>query len=71
MKQPKITANFIVADLLARWPQVIPVFMHHRMVCVDCPIAPFETLAEAAAAYDLDVEDFLQELERCIGQVGN
>lgn len=68
MDQPKLEANLIVADVLACWPQTIPVFMRHRMACVGCPIAPFETLAEVAAIYELDMNCFLNELEQVIDQ---
>ena len=62
MEQPKLTANLTVADVLACWPQTISVFMHLRMACVGCPIAPFETLTEVAAIYELDLNCFLDEL---------
>lgn len=68
MEQPKLEADLIVADVLARWPQTISVFMRHRMACVGCPIAPFETLAEVAAIYDLNLDCFLDELEQVIHQ---
>ncbi len=66
MEQSKLEADLIVADVLARWPQTIPVFIHHRMGCVGCPIASFETLAEVAAIYELDLNCFLDELEQVI-----
>jgi len=68
MEQPKLSADLIVADVLARWPQTISVFMCHRMACVGCPIAPFETLAEVAVIYELDVDCFLNELAQTINQ---
>jgi len=66
MKQPQLEANLTVAEVLARWPQTIPVFMRHRMACVGCAMAPFETLAEVAAIYDLDLKTLLSELEQVI-----
>ena len=68
MEQPKLTADLIVADVLASWPQTIPVFTHHRMGCVGCAMAPFETLAEVATIYKLDLSCFLNELEQIIDQ---
>jgi hybrid cluster-associated redox disulfide protein len=68
MEQPQLAAHLIVADVLARWPQTIPVFMRHRMACVGCSIAPFETLAEVAAIYELDLNCFLNELKQTIDQ---
>jgi hybrid cluster-associated redox disulfide protein len=68
MKQPQLEADLTVAEVLARWPQTISVFMGHRMACVGCAIAPFETLAEVAAIYDLELSHFLNELEQTIDQ---
>ena len=68
MEQPKLAADLIVANVLARWPQTISVFVSRRMACVGCAMAPFETLAEVAAIYDLDLDCFLDELEQSIEQ---
>jgi hybrid cluster-associated redox disulfide protein len=66
MEHPPLEASLTVAEILAQWPQVIPVFIHHRMACVGCVMAPFETLAEAAIIYHLDLDSFLRELRQTI-----
>jgi hybrid cluster-associated redox disulfide protein len=66
MKQSQLEASLTVEELLACWPQTIPVFIRHRMACVGCVMAPFETLAEVAAIYKLDLDSFLRELEQSI-----
>jgi hybrid cluster-associated redox disulfide protein len=68
MEQPQLKGSLTVAEVLVRWPQTISVFMHHRMACVGCAIAPFETLAEVANVYDLELYNFLGELEGIIKQ---
>jgi hybrid cluster-associated redox disulfide protein len=40
-----------VAEVMDRWPQTVPVFVRHRMVCVGCPIASFESLVEVTEIY--------------------
>ncbi len=62
----QITPNLMVADVLARWPEVIPVFIHHRLACVGCSMAPFETLGDAMRIYGLEAEPFLTQLEHAI-----
>ncbi len=57
-----------VADLLARWPQVIPVFLQHRMSCVGCSMAAFETLEDAARIYGIRYDVFSGELEKTIAE---
>ena len=62
----QITPHLMVADVLARWPEVIPVFIHHRMACVGCSMAAFETLGDAMSNYGLEAEPFLIQLEHAI-----
>jgi hybrid cluster-associated redox disulfide protein len=66
MEHPPLEANLTVAEVLAQWPQTIPVFIHYRMACVGCAMAPFESLAEVAIIYRLDLDSFLRELRRTI-----
>jgi hybrid cluster-associated redox disulfide protein len=68
MKQPQLEPGLTVAEVLTRWPQAIPVFLRHRMACIGCAITPFETLAEVATIYKLDLDCFLRELEQIIDQ---
>jgi hybrid cluster-associated redox disulfide protein len=66
MKQPQLEVTLTVAEVLARWPQTIPVFIHHQMACVGCAMARFETLAEVAKIYNLDLSRFINELEQAV-----
>jgi hybrid cluster-associated redox disulfide protein len=68
MEQSQLEPGLTVAEVLARWPETIPVFLHHRMACVGCAINPFETLAEVTKIYKLDLDCFLSELEQIIDQ---
>ncbi|OZB20458.1 MAG: hypothetical protein B7X55_00330 [Rhodobacterales bacterium 34-62-10] len=49
-------------DLMATWPETIPVFIRHRMLCVGCLVSPFHTVMDACAEYGLDVDRFTREL---------
>lgn len=65
MQRPHL-ANLTVSEVLSRWPQTIPVFLRHRMACIGCTMAPFETLADVAAIYGLQLPQFLGELQHTI-----
>jgi hybrid cluster-associated redox disulfide protein len=65
MEHP-VLIDLTVAEVLDRWPQTIPVFLHHRMACAGCVMAPFETLADVAAIYGLQLSRFLSELQQTI-----
>ena len=56
-----------LADLMTQWPQTIPVFVRHKMLCVGCLISPFHTVTDACEEYGLDEQVFLTELMRAAG----
>lgn len=67
----QLAPTLTVAEVLGRWPQVIPVFFRHHMLCVGCAMAPFETLADVVAIYGLDPGQFFSELEQTIAAEGS
>jgi hybrid cluster-associated redox disulfide protein len=56
-----------LADLMTEWPQTIPVFLRHGMLCVGCLVSPIHTVTDACAAYDLDEDHFVGELRQAAG----
>jgi hybrid cluster-associated redox disulfide protein len=55
-------ADMIVDDLIDQVPEVISTFVKHRMQCVGCPMARFETVAEVCQIYRLPLAAFLADL---------
>lgn len=58
--------DLTLAELFRRWPHVAPVFIDHGMICVGCLIAPFHTVIDAVAEYELSEETFREELRRAV-----
>lgn len=58
--------RWTIAEVFAQWPQAAVVFTRLRMACVGCPMAAFETPAEAARAYGLDPSAVLTALGRAV-----
>ena len=56
-----------LADLMTRWPETIPVFLRHKMLCVGCLISPFHTIVDACREHDLDEHSFVAELLETAG----
>lgn len=56
--------SLTVAQTLKNWPAVTQIFLKHRMACLGCCMASFDTLADAAHNYQLVPIEFEQELER-------
>ena len=57
-----------VEDVLTRWPQTADVFGRHNMACVGCPVAPFYTVVEVTAVYNLALAEFVEELKKAIAE---
>lgn len=49
-------------NLINEWPQTIPVFLLHKMLCVGCMVSRFHTVMDVCAAYGLDADEFYSEL---------
>ena len=65
-KTEQITPQIIMADLLNIWPETLPVLIKHRMNCMGCSMAPFDTLAEALNSHHVAPEPFMDDLDRAI-----
>ena len=61
-----IDLELTVAQLLAQYPECIPLFLRRRMLCVGCPMAPFDTLADAARNYQLETAAFITEVRSVV-----
>jgi hybrid cluster-associated redox disulfide protein len=59
--------NMLVSDVLAERPAAARVFVERRMACPGCAFAPFETVAEAAAAYGVNCQDLARSLAAATG----
>lgn len=64
--QDSIALHLTIAVILERWPEVIPVFLNHKMSCVGCSLADFMTLEDALEIYKLEKETFIERLTRAI-----
>jgi hybrid cluster-associated redox disulfide protein len=57
-----IHRDLTVQAVLDTWPTTRTVFMARRMACVGCDLAPFMTVAEAAASYGIPADDLERDL---------
>lgn len=58
----EITTDSNIDWVLDEYPTTVPVFLRWRMQCVGCPMARFESIAEACMIYQRPLERFLSEL---------
>lgn len=62
-----ITRETLVAAVLHDRPATLSVFLRRGMHCPGCRMAPFMTLAEAAASYGLETDELVAELRAAGG----
>ncbi len=65
-EQPEILPGLVVEDVLARWPETIPIFLKHGMACVGCDMSKFETIESAAGIYHIEVGELVEELKQAV-----
>ncbi len=62
---PSFKADARKLDLktfMDRWPQTIPVFIEHKVLCVGCAISPYQTIENACREHGLNEDVFRREL---------
>jgi len=55
-----------VAEVLESWPETVPVFQEYKTACVGCAMAPFDTMADVAQIYQLDLSELMAALHQAI-----
>lgn len=58
----KITKENTIKEILEMCPSCAPVFMEYGMHCLGCAIAAGETLEQAAAMHNVNLEEMLLKL---------
>ena len=60
------TQHMTVAEVLEAWPETVEVFQSLKTACVGCVMAPFDTLADVARIYELELEAIMEALRQAI-----
>lgn len=58
----RLTKNTKIGELLDVAPDMAQVLSEMGMHCVGCPSSRGETLEQAAAVHDMDVDDLVEDL---------
>ncbi len=51
-------------EVIQKYPKTSFVFIDYGLHCINCPMAAPETLEEAAKAHNLNLEKFLEDLNK-------
>lgn len=61
-----ITKEMLINEAMERYPEIGSVFSQHGLHCFGCPMAAPETIKEAALLHQIDLEKFLEDLNKTI-----
>ena len=60
------TADMTVVEVLEKWPGTVSVFQELKTACVGCAMAPYDTLADVAREYDINLNDIMMALQGAV-----
>ncbi len=60
-----------IKDLLDCYPEVVQLFINHRLHCVGCPAEKFHTVCDTAKNHHLDLDLFSRSLQEVIAGCGD
>jgi len=65
-KQNKIGKEMKIEEVLSKHPETLGVFEKFGFHCIGCMAASFESIEEGANAHKINVDEFIQELNKAI-----
>lgn len=67
----KLQSEMTVEDVLKTWPQAYAIFKNGKAECIGCFLQKFCTLREVASAYEVSLDEFMDELERYVQTIND
>lgn len=61
-----ITKDMPIGEVVHKYPETIPVFMQHGLMCFGCAIARFESIEQGAVAHGIDIEPLIRDLNAAV-----
>lgn len=61
-----ITRDMIIADIVIKHPETLPVFQKFNLDCYECQIADLETLEHGAGVHKVAIAELLDALNRAL-----
>ena len=63
-----ITKNLPIGDVVQKYPETVPVFMQHGLMCFGCAVARFENIEQGAVAHGINVEALIKDLNAAVAK---
>ena len=59
-----------IDEIVRLWPESVVVFLANHIDCIGCDYDRFHSLRTALDLYEIDPDQFLDELEGCVNEAG-
>jgi hybrid cluster-associated redox disulfide protein len=56
----------IIADIIRKHPETLPVFKRYHLECYECQIADLETIEHGAGVHKVGVDELIDALNRSL-----
>ena len=63
-----ITKDMSIMEVVTKYPDTVPVFMHSGMGCIGCAAAHFENIEQGAMAHGIDIDALMAGLNEVVPQ---
>jgi len=63
-----ITKDMPIGQVVQKYPETIPVFLQHGLMCFGCAVARFENIEQGALAHGIDVQALITDLNAAVTQ---
>lgn len=57
-----VTKDMMIADIVQKYPQSVPVFLRHGLFCFGCGVARFENLEQGAVVHGIDPDALIDDI---------
>lgn len=64
MKSKKITKNDTIEEAIKKNPRAKEIFFKEGLVCIDCPMAQYETIEQGYSLHGIDTNKMLKKLNK-------
>lgn len=68
MSEKKVTKDMGIIDIVQQYPEALEVFQKYGLGCVGCAAARFENLEAGAKVHGIDVDAFVEDINKAIQQ---
>ncbi len=63
-----ITKDMPIGQVVEKYPETVPVFLQHGLMCLGCAVARFENIEQGATAHGINVDALIKDLNAMVSK---